>query len=406
MKNLSFFFWILAVLVGVAPAETFEPLLESGKSEFTKDFDTQDYAVAVAKLEQAVALRPKNAEAHYYLGYAYSRVNAKDGSSMMETNVAQTRKTSEQFELVNKLTPRYTGGIVVLDPYSKLSSEWGSLAFAYWNKNQQDSARWAFREGKKRGGFGEFFLAQGRQMLDLCGPNAILLTSGDNVTIPLWYVQILEGYRSDVTVIDVSLLNTPWYPKHLSALRLVEFDLPKAVVDTLDHLALSQDSTMVIGKFSWVLKTDPDSPYLLRGGQLLLSLLRSHLGKRPFYFTFGFAENAQLSLAPYLESHGLVDYLNVDGQSKWTFQNDSLALGKALSLAGKMNANSYQELNTLDHYRFDLLYRAGKLLEKGELKEGKGLLELLDSLAPPKRYPYQNPQGPAYEAQVRALLQD
>ena len=85
-------------------------------------------------------------------------------------------------------------------------------------------------------------------MLAPLAPNAIVITNGDNDTFPLWYIQEVEKVRKDVRVVNLSLLNTPWYIKQL---RDQEPRVPFTFTDAqLDQMQPYQDEKT--GKIIWV----------------------------------------------------------------------------------------------------------------------------------------------------------
>jgi tetratricopeptide (TPR) repeat protein len=65
-------------------------------------------------------------------------------------------------------------------------------------------------------------------MLATVDKDGMIFTNGDNDTFPLWYIQEVQGFRKDVRVLNLSLLNTPWY---IWQLKHLEPKVPMSFTD-------------------------------------------------------------------------------------------------------------------------------------------------------------------------------
>jgi hypothetical protein len=299
-------------------------IVDSGKYEFKIQAkkDTPNYSVAYRILTNQVKLKPKDAELRYFLGYTIDRLNADDGKGMSLLKKELTIKASEQFEEVNRLEPIYKGEQVLLDPYAKITSIWGSLAEFYLNKKLKDSAIWAFNEGKCRGGFMEPVLSFNRQLLDDCSQNSILITFGDIVTIPLWYLQTMENYRLDVTVVDANLINSTWYPKYLKSERKLKISYDNSAIDTIEYLQWKPTEITITNpknkteELTWTLNPSYLDNYILKGDRILLDIFKQNYFSRDIYFNSNSDSTYNLYLGRYFVDEGILDKVSLKQTNK------------------------------------------------------------------------------------------
>jgi hypothetical protein len=126
-----------------------------------------------------------------------------------------------------------------------------------------------------------------RNMLVGLERDSILFTNGDNDTFPLWYIQEVEEYRRDVRVVNLSLLNTPWY---IEQCRDYEPKVPIAWTD--EQIARLQP---VPTRDGWVLVRDLAVQHILQTNKF----------RRPVYFAVTIPPATYAPYREYLEMEGL-----------------------------------------------------------------------------------------------------
>ena len=227
-------------------------------------------------------------------------------------------------------------------------------------------------------------------ILQSCAPNAVLFTNGDNDTFPLWYLQDVEGVRRDIKIVNLSLLNTPWYIKQLKNndpynVGIVRFRLNNTQIDQLRPVqwdpvnvriptpkpnnqtgyseivqtySIEDTTTLSTGVMSWMM------PNTLTFGEvkavrvqdlMVKEIIEANNWQRPIYFAVTCSDDSRIGLGDYLKMEGMAFRLVPEKRSRGIeFVNEQVLSKQLLENTGYSNdylpGFKFRGLNNPDIY--------------------------------------------------------
>lgn len=304
---------ILTILLSVQVFGQTESFKQLGLDAFSK----ANYPLAISYMEKALKENPNDKEIYYYLGY-YTHYNAYDSRPLKGYDLSYSDTVHYYLNKALELDPNYG------DAKYFYTAECGANAIYSLQHKDYENVKKYYKKAYEIGGFPKWSVEYGKLLLSQVEANGILFTHGDFQLNICWYLQFCENYRTDISVVPLSMLNRPFFVKEIKNSTLINpikisisddeifnmrpYKWKETTIEIPIPNELITEYKLDTNYMSWTVSPDLKGvrDYLSCERAFLLELVESNNWKRPIYWTLGMDNRYLGGLDSYSSYKGLV----------------------------------------------------------------------------------------------------
>ena len=178
------------------------------KEKAIDEFKKEHYDEAIKIFEKALKENKDDAEIYFYLGF-FNHYRAYDSRPLKGYDFSYSERIFKYLDKAIELNPDYG------DAKYFYGAECSANAFVAMQNNSLEKLKYFYKLAYEKGAYPDWLIEFGKNMLNSCDTNAILFTGGNADFDICSYLQLLQNYRTDITVIPIGNIDRPWYVKFL-----------------------------------------------------------------------------------------------------------------------------------------------------------------------------------------------
>jgi len=220
----------------------------------------------------------------------------------------------------------------------------------------------------------------------------------------MWFQQFIDEYRQDITVVNLSLLNVPWYIKQLKnnyltgtnnlKINLNDDEINKLAPKLWENKKITVPVSVSLnkkGKIEWNVEPTIEGRAIRVQDIMVMQIIESNSWERPVYFSTTVANLNKIGLDEYLTLEGLVYKIETNKQHLNPEQLESNLEKYKHETIDDHHIKNVPEISWMFlNYRAAYVQLANYFIDEGNLDKAKLVIETMNNKIPEDKIPYYN----------------